>query len=119
MKNDIESPHLPDIAVSDSTTQTFSDKLTMFHMSLLMSAGIGNYATAGAASQRSDLMIKYKKPNFSILMLRNWAFSLLHKIAHKPNLGAVGLIPLLRPLIELAVVRVHDLFYMLGDLQNS
>jgi len=38
-QNDIETPHLPDTAVSNSTTQTFSDKLMMFHMSLLMVRG--------------------------------------------------------------------------------
>lgn len=60
-KNDIETPQLPDIAVSDSTTQTFSDKLMMFLMSQLMASGLGNYATAGAASQRSDLAVNYQR----------------------------------------------------------
>lgn len=69
LKNDIEASQLPDIAVSDSTTQTFSDKLTMFHMSIMMSAGIGNYATAGAASQRSDLMINYQRLSLEVTKL--------------------------------------------------
>ena len=30
LNDDIETPHLPDVAVSDSTMQTFSDKLMMF-----------------------------------------------------------------------------------------
>ncbi|WP_080875231.1 DUF3231 family protein [Oceanobacillus timonensis] len=61
MKNNLGAPQLPDVAVSDSTTQTFSDKLMMFHMSLLMSAGVGNYVTAGASSQRSDLAVNYAR----------------------------------------------------------
>lgn len=60
-KDDIETPQLPDIAISDSTTQTFSDKLMMLLMSQLMASGLGNYATAGAASQRSDLAVNYQR----------------------------------------------------------
>src|SRR5699024_7547511 len=69
LNNDIETPHLPDVSVSNSTTQTFSDKLMMFHMSLLMAAGIGNYATAGAASQRSDLMLNYERLSLEVMRL--------------------------------------------------
>lgn len=61
LDNDIETPQLPDIAVSNSTTHTFSDKLVMFYMSLLSAAGIGNYATASAASQRTDLALNYER----------------------------------------------------------
>ncbi|ALX49821.1 DUF3231 family protein [Lentibacillus amyloliquefaciens] len=66
MKDDIEAPHVPDLAVSDSTTQTFSDKLLMYHMSLLSTSGIGNYATAAASSQRSDLMINYERLSLEV-----------------------------------------------------
>src|SRR5699024_9195810 len=69
LKNDIETPHLPDVAISNSTTQTFSDKLMMFHMSLLMSSGMGNYATAAAASQRSDLIMNYERLSMEISKL--------------------------------------------------
>jgi hypothetical protein len=69
LQDEIEAPHIPDVAVSDSTTRTFSDKLMMFHMSLIASAGIGNYATAGAASQRSDLMINYERLSFEVARL--------------------------------------------------
>ncbi|MEN1968531.1 DUF3231 family protein [Lentibacillus sp. N15] len=69
LKDDIEAPHLPDVAVSDSTTQTFSDKLMMFHMSLLMASGMGNYATAAAASQRTDLMINYERLSLEVSRL--------------------------------------------------
>ncbi|WP_085993342.1 DUF3231 family protein [Oceanobacillus senegalensis] len=69
LKDEIQTPHLPDVSVSDSTSQTFSDKLTMFHMSLIMAAGIGNYATAGGASQRSDLMINYERLSLEVARL--------------------------------------------------
>lgn len=69
MNDDIEAPSVPDVGISDSTTQTFSDKLMMFHMSLLLSAGIGNYATAAAASQRSDLAINYERLSLEVAKL--------------------------------------------------
>lgn len=69
LKNDLESPHMPDVGISDSTTQTFSDKLMMFHMSLLMSTGIGNYAAAASASQRSDLTLNYERLSFEVSRL--------------------------------------------------
>lgn len=57
---------LPDLSISHSTTQTFSDKLIMSHMSLLSASGIGNYATAAAASQRNDLAMNYERLSVEI-----------------------------------------------------
>ncbi|MBM7600224.1 hypothetical protein JOC34_002615 [Virgibacillus halotolerans] len=67
--DNIQTPQVPDVGLSDSTTRTFSDKLAMFHMSLIMSAGIGNYATSAAASQRSDLMINYERLSLEVSRL--------------------------------------------------
>ncbi|MFC3041124.1 DUF3231 family protein [Virgibacillus xinjiangensis] len=61
MEDDIQAAQSPDVCISNSTTQTFSDKLLMFHISLMTAAGIGNYAAAAAASQRSDLMVNYER----------------------------------------------------------
>jgi len=69
LKDDIDAPQVPDVAISDSTTKTFSDKLLMYHMSLISSSGIGNYATAAAASQRSDLMINYERLSLEVSRL--------------------------------------------------
>ena len=69
LKDDLQAPQVPDVGVSNSVTQTFSDKLMMFLMSLIMAAGIGNYATAGAASQRSDLMVNYERLSFEVAKL--------------------------------------------------
>jgi len=66
LNNNIQSPISSDIAISDSTIPAFSDKLTMFHMSFLTAAGSGNYATAAAASQRSDLFLSYERLSFEI-----------------------------------------------------
>ncbi|GGJ77433.1 hypothetical protein GCM10007111_43820 [Virgibacillus kapii] len=68
MKDNIESAQT-NVYLSDSTTQTFSDKLVMFHMDLLVSAGMGNYSTAASASQRSDLMINYERLSFEVARL--------------------------------------------------
>ncbi|MFZ4453912.1 DUF3231 family protein [Salibacterium aidingense] len=64
--NDIVTPRLPDLSASDSTTKTFSDKLMMFHMSLLTSAGIGNYAMAASSSLRTDLALNYERLSLEV-----------------------------------------------------
>ena len=66
LDNDIQSPMPSDLAITDSTTPPFSDKLIMFLMSLLSAAGMGNYATAAAASQRSDLAMNYERLSLEI-----------------------------------------------------
>ncbi|MDN4494389.1 DUF3231 family protein [Ureibacillus aquaedulcis] len=66
LDNDIQPPVSPDVCITDSTISPFSDKLIMFHMALLVTAGIGNYATAAAASQRSDLILNYERLSLEI-----------------------------------------------------
>ncbi|MGM7719676.1 DUF3231 family protein [Metabacillus sp. Hm71] len=66
LNNDIESPVSSDIAITDSTIPPFSDKLTLFHMGFMSAAGTGNYATAAAASQRSDLILNYERLSLEI-----------------------------------------------------
>lgn len=66
LKNDINPPIPSDVGITNSTIAPFSDKLIMFHMSLLSAAGIGNYATAAAASQRSDLILNYERLSLEI-----------------------------------------------------
>jgi hypothetical protein len=58
-----------DQEVTDSTEAPFSDKLMMFHFSLMIYAGIGNYGVAIAESQRSDLVIDYSRFNAEVLKL--------------------------------------------------
>ncbi|MDP1383597.1 DUF3231 family protein [Priestia megaterium] len=66
LENHIQPPVPHDIAISDLTTPVFSDRLAMFQMSFLSAAGTGNYATAAAASQRSDLVINYERLSLEI-----------------------------------------------------
>ncbi|MBB6450757.1 hypothetical protein HNR44_002747 [Geomicrobium halophilum] len=66
LDNDIPNLGIPELFVSDSTTKTFSDRLLMFHISLLSASGTGNYATAAAASQRSDLVLDYERLSLEI-----------------------------------------------------
>ncbi|GAA0463827.1 DUF3231 family protein [Alkalibacillus silvisoli] len=61
LNESITPANSPDLGVTDSTTPPFSDKLALFHMSLMSSAGIGNYAAAAGASQRSDLALNYER----------------------------------------------------------
>lgn len=64
--NDIQAPCPSDVSITNSTTPPFSDKLNMFHMSFMSAAGTGNYATAAAASQRSDLIVNYERLSLEI-----------------------------------------------------
>ncbi len=61
LESNIQAVGSPNIAVYDTTKQIFSDKLMMFHMSLLSATGSGNYATAGVASQRTDVAASYQR----------------------------------------------------------
>ncbi|MDQ0859792.1 DUF3231 family protein [Bacillus sp. V2I10] len=64
--NDTSAPASSEACITDLTIPPFSDKLTMFLMSLLSSIGIGNYATAASVSQRSDLALNYERFSLEI-----------------------------------------------------
>ena len=66
LNDDIQAPISPDHGVTDSTIPVFSEKLMMFQVNLLNSAGLGNYATAAAASQRSDLALNYERLSLEV-----------------------------------------------------
>ncbi|MBM7603927.1 spore coat protein CotF [Metabacillus crassostreae] len=58
-ENDLPSPMPWDLEVTASTVTPFSDKLIMFHTSLIIASSISNYATASAASLRTDIATSY------------------------------------------------------------
>lgn len=58
-EDDLPSPMPWDLEVTDSTVAPFSDKLIMFHTSLIIASSISNYATASAASLRTDIATSY------------------------------------------------------------
>lgn len=66
LQNDIHSPISASELVTNSTVPPFSDKLMVFFMSLLTTAGIGNYAVAASASQRNDLVVNYERLSLEI-----------------------------------------------------
>lgn len=45
----------------DSTIPPFSDKLMMFHVTQLITGGMGNYGTSMSASTRRDLLTHYQR----------------------------------------------------------
>lgn len=59
--DDLPSPVPWDLEVTDSTEAPFSDKLIMFHTSLVIASSISNYATASAASLRTDIITTYTR----------------------------------------------------------
>lgn len=66
LDNNIQPPVSSDIAITNSTAEVFSDKLIIFHQGILTASGTGNYATASAASQRSDLVLNYERLSLEI-----------------------------------------------------
>ncbi|MCM3575108.1 DUF3231 family protein [Mesobacillus subterraneus] len=66
-KHSLPAPAGIEPEVTESTEPVFSDKLMMFHFSVMIYAGIGNYGIAISESQRSDLVIDYSRLNAEIL----------------------------------------------------
>ncbi|WP_240339723.1 DUF3231 family protein [Halobacillus ihumii] len=66
LDNNIQAPASSDAGITNSTVPPFSDRLILFHMDLLSGAGIGNYATGAAASQRTDLFVEYERMSLEI-----------------------------------------------------
>jgi len=64
--NDLPVPMTWDSDVMDSTVPPFSDKLMMFHVFSLNSAGMGNYGTAISTTTRRDLVTHYIRLNAEI-----------------------------------------------------
>jgi hypothetical protein len=92
-KEDIPAPSTPHSFVTDSTTAPFSDKLIMFHVSLLNAAGIGNYGVASAASLRHDIqttyirlaaeIAQYAQDGINIMIKNKWMEQPPQAINHK------------------------------------
>ncbi|WP_170885672.1 DUF3231 family protein [Bacillus alkalicellulosilyticus] len=59
--NDLPAPSPWDVAVTKSQVAPFSDKLMLFHVSGMVTAGIGNYGLAISASQRRDIGLRYAR----------------------------------------------------------
>ncbi|WP_273126795.1 DUF3231 family protein [Bacillus weihaiensis] len=79
LKDDVQAPISPNHAVTDATTPVFSDKLMMFHMSILTGAGTGNYATAAGASQRTDLIANYERMSVEVAQFAKSAADIMIK----------------------------------------
>ncbi len=60
-KDDIPTPMSWAEYVTESTTPPFSDKLMMFHTTLLVAASTGNYGLGIAASPRKDVAATYAR----------------------------------------------------------
>jgi hypothetical protein len=60
-------PGTCDQQVTESKEPPFSDKLMMFHFTLMIYAGIGNYGVSISESQRSDLIADYARINLEVL----------------------------------------------------
>lgn len=68
--NDLPVPTSHDHEITDETESPFSEKLMMFHFSVIAHAGIGNYGVSISESQRSDLVADYSR-----LLLESIAYS--------------------------------------------
>lgn len=82
----------PDTFVTNSTESPFSNRLMMFHVSLMVSAGFGNYATALTVSMRHDIqadflrlsaeVAKYGAEGINIMIENGWLEQPLQAINH-------------------------------------
>ena len=61
LKDDLPAPMSWDSSVLNTTGYIFSDKLIMFHVLAMISAGIGNYGVAIGASIRREIGLEYMK----------------------------------------------------------
>ncbi|MCM2534559.1 DUF3231 family protein [Neobacillus pocheonensis] len=77
--DDLPSPMPWDLEVSDSTVTPFSDKLIMFHLSLIIASSISNYATAAAASLRTDISSSYVRLTAEIAQFSKSCIDLMIK----------------------------------------
>lgn len=76
-KNSLPAPAGIQQEVTGSTEFVFSDKLMMFHFSIMIYAGIGNYGIAISESQRSDLVIDYSRLNAEVLKYSEDAINIM------------------------------------------
>nr|WP_304217049.1 DUF3231 family protein [Fredinandcohnia onubensis] len=58
-KEDLPNPMSWSSAISNSTTNVFSDKIMMYHILTMASVSVGYYGTAMGSSQRRDLGLRY------------------------------------------------------------
>lgn len=65
--NSLPIPMSFDHEVTESNESPFSDKLMMFHFSLMIYSGVTNYGAAISASRRSDLVVDYSRLTAEIL----------------------------------------------------
>ena len=91
----LENSSLPipmsfDQEVADSTESPFSDKLMMFHFSLMIYAGVGNYGVSISESQRSDLVVDFSRLTAEILKFAEDGVNILiaNKWLEQPPLAA-------------------------------
>lgn len=61
MQDDLPAPMTSESEVTDSTAQTFSDKLIMFHIGMLTAAAIGNFGVGIGTVLRRDLALTYSR----------------------------------------------------------
>lgn len=81
-RDDLPAPVPWDLEITDSTVAPFSDKLMMYHISLIIASSISNYATAAAASLRTNIAssyvrlaaedAKYAKSGFDLMVQNEW-----------------------------------------------
>lgn len=60
-ESDLPASSLINTLITTSTDSPFSDKLILFHTTVLISAGLGNYGLSMSTSQRIDLTIDYAR----------------------------------------------------------
>jgi hypothetical protein len=60
-KENLPMPHTWDSVITQSRQSPFSDKLMMFHVSMLSAAGLANYGMGMSMSIRRDIVATYSR----------------------------------------------------------
>ncbi|WP_051353254.1 DUF3231 family protein [Thalassobacillus devorans] len=77
--SEIHPPMGSNSLITNSTTQTFSDRLIVFLMSVLSTTGQGNYSAASTASMRYDLVLTYQRLSVEVALYAKDGLDLMIK----------------------------------------
>lgn len=78
-KSEIHPPMASNSLITNSTSQTFSDRLIVFLMSVLSTTGQGNYSAASTASMRYDLVLNYQRLSVEVALYAKDGLDLMIK----------------------------------------
>ncbi|MCM3584205.1 DUF3231 family protein [Mesobacillus maritimus] len=102
-----------DQEVTISTDPPFSEKLMMFHFSLKIYAGIGNFGVSISESQRSDLVMDYSRIMVEVLKYSEDGANIMINGLNNPHFLLIEMIWQKGKSLAMALIKGPLLFYFL------